>query len=624
MEGFQGKLLRIDLSAQLIQGESISFSLLQRTFGGANLALHYLLRELPVGADPLGQDNILIFTTGPLTGCPAPGSDMHAVLAKSPLTGGIGESQATGSWGARLKKAGFDLLLIKGKAVSPCYLVIDDDQVFLRDASHLWGMETAQAQRTLLADLDGDFSIAQIGPAGERGVHFASIVCDLCFINNRMGLGAVMGSKNLKAIAVRGDKKVSVAYPGKLSHIMENFENHFLENPVNRLTTTEGIAAAVIPCNKDGLFSVRNARTSFLQGDENLAPQAFLQGGRQEDISCFHCPARCKKSIRGSINKTVYGSPSMESIVDFSFALDIPSPHVVSHLHRMSRAHGFDTTSWGVTLGFLAECGERGLLTPSDLDGVRIAFHDEHGISELTALMLSGKGIGADLSRGVRHLSELFGNDAAPFALHVKGKEVPLHEPRVKQMVGLGYAVAPHGPDTFCVEHDTDFDESAPQLYLDSIKALGLWERIPSPTLGSRKVRMYHHLSRVFSFMDALCLCIFALAPVRYLPFSFIPQMVEAAVGWEVSLFSLMQAGEARITNERLFNVREGIARDEDWLPDRFFEPIASGPQQGRHINPTELQSAIDLYYRMVGWDTDDGLPRREKLVELDLEEYEL
>lgn len=624
MEGFQGKLLRIDLSTKNIQEECIPLSLYQRTFGGANLALHYLWHELPAGIDPLSAENLLIFTTGPLTGCPAPGSDMYAVLSKSPLTGGIGESQAAGSWGARLKKSGWDMVLIKGKAVSPCYLVIDDNKVLLRDASHLWGRETEQVQRELAAELGDDFSIAQIGSAGERGVRFASIVSDLCFINNRMGLGAVMGSKNLKAITVRGNKKVSVANPGKLSHILENFENHFLENPVNRLTTKEGIAAAVIPCNKDGQFSVRNARTSFLQESENLSPQAFFQGGWQEDISCFHCPARCKKGIRGSISETVYGSPSMESIVDFSFALDIPSPRVVSHLHRMSRAHGFDTTSWGVTLAFLAECGERGLLTPSDVDGVKIAFHDEHGLGELTALMLSGKGIGTDFSRGVRHLSELFGKDTSPFSLHVKGKEIPLHEPRVKQMVGLGYAVAPHGPDTFCVEHDTDFDQSAPQLYLDSIKALGLWERIPSPNLGSRKVRMYHHLSRVFSFMDALCLCIFALAPVRYLPFSFIPQMVEAAVGWEVSLFSLMQAGERRIALERMFNLREGITREEDRLPARFFEPIVSGPQKGRHIRPAELRSAIDLYYRVVGWDTDDGLPRREKLVELDLEEYGL
>jgi len=621
--GFNGKLLRVNLSTREIKNETIPDDILKKYLGGAGLALHFLLKELDRGIDPLGEGNKLVFSLGPGTGVRAPGMDMHMVLSKSPLTGGVGESQASGWWGPRLKRAGWDMIIIEGSAIYPSFLVIDNDQIELRKADHLWGKDTHTVQKILEEELGKEFSIAQVGPAGENLVRFASIVCDLIFVNNRMGMGAVMGSKNLKAIAVRGTKDVPVADGKKLEEIYHYFEENFLTNPLNFLTTQEGIASAVPSCNQDGLFSTHNAQTSFLPEGEIYSVGSFLGEGSLESVPCFSCPAQCKKRVIG--NKDIeghYGAPSMESIVDFGFILELLDPSFIFQLHEYSRKYGFDTTSLGVTLGFLAECFEKGLISKEDTGGVEIKFGKKEGVLSLLEEIIKGKGWGEEVGKGVKYLSNLLGKDTLPFALEVKGKEIPLHEPRVKQMLGLGYAVSPSGPDTFVVEHDTDFDENAPQLFLNNIQALGLLERLPSPSLEAKKVRMFYYLHQVFSFMDALGMCIFAFAPCRFLPFSLISPLIQAITGWEVSLFRLMKIGETRVQLERLFNLREGIGKKEDWLPERLFEPIKSGPRRGSRINPQDLKEAIEFFYSLAGWDIDDGFPKMGKLEELALTEY--
>lgn len=621
--GFNGKLLRVNLSTGEIKNEVIPDDILKKYLGGAGLALHFLLKELAGGIDPLSEKNKLIFSLGPGAGVRAPGVDMHVVLSKSPLTGGIGESQASGWWGPRLKRAGWDMIIVEGKASYPSLLVIDDHRVELKRANHLWGQDTHTVQKILEEELGSDFSIAQIGPAGENLVRFASIVCDLLFVNNRLGMGAVMGSKNLKAIAVRGTKNIPVADEKKLEEIYHYFENNFLTNPLNFSTTQEGIASAVPSCNQDGLFSVRNAQTSFLPGGEIYSVDNFLGEGSLESVSCFSCPAQCKKKVVGNNEiEGYYGAPSMESIVDFGFALELVDPGFIFQLHEFARRYGFDTTSSGVALGFLAECFEKELISKKDTRGVEIRFGKKEGVLPLLEEMVKGKGWGKEVGKGVKYLSEILGEETHPFALEVKGKEVPLHEARVKQMLGLGYAISPSGPDTFVVEHDTDFDENAPQLFLDNIQALGLLERLPAPSLGAKKVGMFYYLNQVFSFMDALGLCIFAFAPCRFLPFSLIPPLIQAITGWEISLFRLMKIGEARIQLERLFNLREGIEKRADWLPERFFEPIKSGHSRGLRINPRDLKEAIELFYSLAGWDINDGFPERWKLEELALSEY--
>jgi len=623
ISGFNWKLLRVNLSIGEVKNEAIPDDILKKYLGGAGLALHFLLKELDRGIDPLGEENKLVFSLGPGTGVRAPGMDMHMVLSKSPLTGGVGESQASGWWGPRLKRAGWDMIIIEGRAIYPSFLVIDNDQIELRKADHLWGKDTHTVQKILEEELGKEFSIAQVGPAGENLVRFASIVCDLIFVNNRMGMGAVMGSKNLKAIAVRGTKNVPVADGKKLEEIYHYFEENFLTNPLNFLTTQEGIASAVPSCNQDGLFSTHNAQTSFLPEGEIYSVGSFLGEGSMESVPCFSCPAQCKKRVIG--NKDIeghYGAPSMESIVDFGFILELLDPSFIFQLHEYSRKYGFDTTSLGVTLGFLAECFEKGLISKEDTGGVEIKFGKKEGVLSLLEEIIKGKGWGEEVEKGVKYLSNLLGKDTLPFALEVKGKEIPLHEPRVKQMLGLGYAVSPSGPDTFVVEHDTDFDENAPQLFLNNIQALGLLERLPSPSLEAKKVRMFYYLHQVFSFMDALGMCIFAFAPCRFLPFSLISPLIQAITGWEVSLFRLMKIGETRVQLERLFNLREGIGKKEDWLPERLFEPIKSGPRRGSRINPQDLKEAIEFFYSLAGWDIDDGFPKMGKLEELALTEY--
>ena len=620
--GYNGRVLRVDLTDGKTWVEEPSAVFYRTTWGGACLGAYYLLKEMPKGADAFSPENILTFASGVATGAPAPGLSRHTVIAKSPLTGGIGETQAGGWWGAELKFAGFDAVVIQGKASRPVYLWVHDGEAEIRDASHLWGKVTGEAQALIHQELgDEAIRVALIGPAGENLVRFACIANDLIFINGHLGLGAVMGSKNLKAVAVRGHKAPEVADRTTVERLSWHFADHFLENPVNKGTYDISISGFVATLSDQGLFSARNLAWNGWEGARKICGSVIQGQFFDHRVSCYACPAGCKRILKGiekyGVNP-VYGAPEMETIASLGLDCLIDDPIAILKGNEICNKYAMDSNSAGATIAFAMECFENGILTQAETGGLELSFG--HGQAMLTVLeqIARREGLGDILAQGTRRAAAAIGRGAEKYAMQVKGQEMILHDPRIKTMLGLACAVSPTGPDIIAVEHDTDFDFSADQLFMDQISPLGLLERLDATDLSPQKLRMLRYLQPVFSFMDAGCFCIFAFAPVRFFKFREMVELLGAVTGWEVSLWELQKLGERRLNMFQVFNRREGISTGEDRLPDRCFEPIPSGPRQGLQLNKEQFEQAIQLYYQMMGWDAE-GNPTIATLTELGL-----
>jgi len=621
--GYNGRILKIDLSRQdteVIEPDDLFY---RKYFGGACLGAYFLLKELEPKIDPLSEHNILIFSTSPITGVECPGTAMHNVITKSPLTNSVGESTTPGHLGAQIKKAGFDAILIKGKSEKPCYIRVNDNEVRICDASGIWGRTTSKAYDFLTKKENNlGYSIALIGPAGENLVRYASIVTDNCFLSSRCGVGAVMGSKNLKALCVKGNGKIKVADPKRLEALSVYFKNKFLQNPLNKSQFEPASNAGYLKAISDqGMLSAKNFHFSYFKNSEKIDGFTITKKHQTVNVNCTNCYGGCKKRIDSlkdvGLNPD-FGLVELESLAATAYNLLIGDMDIALKIWDLICDYGFDGTSLGNVLGYAVECFESGIITGKDTGGIKLSWGDGDSILKIIGLIAARKGIGDLLAEGVKLASEKI-KGSKDLAMHVKGMEIPFHEPRIKQMLGLGYAVSPTGPYYTVVEHDTDFDFNADQLFMDKVSPLTVYERLELESLSEKKVRMFYLLQPVFSMLDAVCGCIFAFSPVRFFNFEHLVEIVNSATGWESSLFELVKIGEKRINMYKLFALREGI--EKDCLPPRFFEPIENGPKKGARLNKQELDNAIQLYYRLAGWNKK-GRPTFEKLLELDLLEF--
>jgi len=626
-KSYTGRVLQVDLSSMRVwteepESENPTF---YRTYGGGScLGTYYLLRQMEPQTDPLSPGNVLVFATSAVSGAQAPGLARYAVLAKSPLTGGIGEALAEGHWGPMLKRAGFDAVVIQGAATKPAYLSIRDGVAEIRDASALWGKDTGETYDAIRAELgDPETRVACIGPAGENLVRYASVVSDAASMNARTGMGAVMGSKNLKAIAVRGSSEVGVADRATVDRLARQFAEHFQENFVNKAVFEAGTASFLGYLNQAGLVSSRNARSTSWDKAAAVSGEVIHQAHFDRRTPCAHCPAACHRVLKGIEKYDAdprFGAPELESLMAFGNGCGIDDLGTLIKTHELCTRLGLDPTSAGAAVAFAMECNERGLLPESKVAGLDVTFGNAPAVPALIDAIAHRRGLGSDLAEGVLRFSQKLDASAAAFAMHVKGLELPHHDPRTKAMLGLSYALSPTGPDDMAVEHDTDYDANAPQLFMDRVSPLGIWDRRDATDLGPEKVRMLCYLQQVFSFMDSLCLCKFAFAPCRYYSFAEMVELVTAIAGWETSLWDLQKLGERRLAMQRCFNIREGLRPKDDRLPPRVFEPIESGPNQGVRMDPQMIDKARELYYRVRDWDPKTGRPSEAKLAELGLD----
>ncbi|RLI27822.1 aldehyde ferredoxin oxidoreductase [Candidatus Bathyarchaeota archaeon] len=606
--GFNGKFLRVDLSSSKISVEERRESFYRKYFGGRCVIAYYLLRELKPGIDPLSPENILIFAPGVITGAPIAGSGRSSVGAKSPLTGAYGEAEAGGFFGAELKRAGFDGIIIKGKAKHPVYLWVHDGEAEIRDARHLWGLDTGESQEIIRKEL-GDKLIrtAQIGKAGENMVRFACVIHDLRDAAGRVGMGAVMGSKNLKAIAVRGHRSVEVADPEKLRELSK-----WLLDNLDKTGTLHqfGTGAMMTSHVLSGNLPTRNFRDGEFPNPEGISAQRIAETVRIGMEGCFACPIRCKKVVKfeepWSVDP-IYGGPEYETLAALGSNCGIDDLKAICKAHELCQRYSLDTISTGATIAFAMECYENGLITKEDTGGIDLTFGNAEAMLKMIELIAMREGIGDVLAEGVKRAAEKIGKGAEKYAVHVKGEEVPMHDPRLKRGLSLGYAVFPTGADHNNNLHDTD---------VRSFPALGIFEEVPLEDLGPRKVRLFVYFTNWRVISNSLLMC-------NFLPWVTNPrqltEIVRAVTGWDTSAFELYKLGERSMNLTRAFNVREGFTPKDDRLPPRFFKPQTSGPLSKTAVDPEKLEKAKELYYRMMGWNPDTGAPTMEKLAELDI-----
>jgi aldehyde:ferredoxin oxidoreductase len=610
--GYHGRILRIDLTDGQIAVEAPDQAFYRRYLGGAGFVAYYLLKEVPPGTDPLGPENRLIFACGPLTGVPLAGSGRNAIGARSPLTGALGEADVGGFWGAELKAAGYDAIVVQGSAASPVYLWVHDGQAELRDAAHFWGLENKETHTAIRQELgEARARIALCGPAGEKLVRYAAIVADLKHVAGRTGLGAVMGAKKLKAVAVRGSKPPRLADRDRVGELarwlQDNYRDLMGEFP------DLGTGISVIPYNAMGALPVHNFRDGHLEGAEAIGREGLAEQVVVRMESCYACVVSCKKVVDLKEPYRVdpaYGGPEYETAASMGSNCGIADVYAVSKASERCNALGLDTISTGGTMAFAMECFENGLLTTADTSGLELRFGDADAMLQLLELIAARQGIGNLLAEGTKRAAQRIGGGAERFAVHVKGQELPYHDPRIQHGLGLGYAVSYTGADHCHSAFDRSYEQEAT---MDGVRNLGVLETMPATWLGPEKVRAILYDSLRQHLNNSLGLC-------QFLPYrnDQVVEAVRAVTGWDTNAWELWKAAERLVTMGRAFNVRQGLTPADDRLPPRMAEPLGpDGP--GAAIDPADLEAALSLYYEMMGWDPATGVPRPARCHELDI-----
>ncbi len=617
--GYNAKILRVDLDKESISVEEPQEAFYSRYLGGGTLALSYLLRELKPKSDPLGPENLLVFAGSVIAGTAAAGLSRFSVAAKSPLTGAFGEAEAGGWWIPELKFAGFDAIVIKGRARKPIYLWIHDGEAEIRDAGHLWGKLTREAQQEIRAELGDDrVRVALIGPSGEKLVKVACIINELKHANGRTGLGAVMGSKNLKAIAVRGKKRMRVADGEAVKRLSKGLRDTY-DEPYFSLGNL-GTARITTMLSQQGILPTLNFREGSFDAADAISGETMAKTILVRRGTCYGCFVRCKREVQ--VGKPyfvdpIYGGPEYETVAAFGSMCGISDLKAISKANQICNAHGLDTISTGNLIAFAMESYQNGILTKSDTDGLDLRFGNTGAMVRMLEMIAKREGLGDILAEGIRPAAEKFGNGASDFAIHVKGQPAPFHEPRGKVGVGLGYSISPTGADHMEVPHDTFWTSEAGIALL---RPLGILEPVDIFDLGPKKVRLFVYLQQYWNLLNSIGICMFTAKPFGPFTLNGIVDYVKAVTGWETSLFDLLKVGERHSAMARMFNVREGFTVQDDVLPDRFFQPMEGGTLKGKNIDKEQFLRAMETYYEMMGWDPETGIPKGGKLAELDLD----
>jgi aldehyde:ferredoxin oxidoreductase len=615
--GYMGKVLRVNLTIGEITVQDLDETLYQRYLGGTGFIAYHLWKELKAGVDPLGPENILVIATGPVTGTPLMGSGRHSLGARSPLTGGIVFSQVGEFWGAEIKRAGFDMVIIEGKAKKPVYLNIKDGRAELKDAGHLWGQETRETQQAIRLELNDDkVRVLLIGPGGENLVKYACIMAGLYDAAGRGGLGAVMGSKNLKAIAVRGTGRVPVADPEKIGELRK-----LLVDSIDRVGILKNWQAAGTGFDMDvGVLSgdvpIRNWRDGDFPTIKNITGITLRDTIGDGMEGCFACPIRCKKRAKFDEPYKVdpaYGGPEYETLGALGSNLGIDDLKAIVRGNEICNAASIDTISAGGTIAFCMEAWERGLLTKEQTDGIEMTWGNAAAMLECLHKIIRREGFGNILADGINAVTRWVGKGSEEFAVQVKGLDPGQHEPRLMPSMGLGFMVNPHGADHCCNVHDTRFAYAAG---MKSMNPLGFYEPIPAEDIGPRKVAVFKVEYLRQALFDTLAMCHLASVAVD-LPV--MAEIMNAVTGGNTGVVDLLRIGERVMTVARLFNIREGFTDKDDQLPKRFFIPKTSGILAKRALDPQKMDRAKRYYYTLMGWDAK-GVPLPERLEELYIE----
>jgi len=545
--GYNGKILHVDLTNGKFQVEEPGDVFYRKYMGGSALALHYLLKDMPAGVDPLGPENVLVLALSVVTGSAISGQSRMTAAAKSPLTGAIGDSQGGGFFPAELKFAGFDVVVIKGKAEKPVYLWINEGQFELRDASHLWGKITGEAEKSIKEELgDNKIEVLQIGPAGEKGVRFAGIFSMSNRANGRTGMGAVMGSKNLKAVAVRGKKRPSVADKAGLNKLAKWGAANFADSDIAGLGQY-GTAETTGSNQSSGTLPTHNYNSGVFDGwepiDGTTMYDTILRGaaeGKQDRLgrdTCYACTVRCKRVVEITEGPYLvdphYGGPEYETTSTFGNYSAIDDLAAISKANELCNKYGMDSISCGATISWAFEAFNEGKLTLEDTDGLDLTWGNAASMVQLTERIAKREGFGDLLAEGSERAAKKIGRGTEAYLITFKGQEAPAHMPRVKRSLAVIYTTNPYGADHQAHEHDPAFEDDF-EYYEDRMAVLGFSEGVEPRSLGAEKIKFAVKSQYMYSAMDSLNLCQFVYGPAwqLYGPNDMV-ELVRTVTGWD-------------------------------------------------------------------------------------------
>lgn len=612
MFGYMGKLLFTDLTSGSISEETPSESIYRQCIGGEGLGVRMLCERQAGGADALGPENILGFVTGLLTGCSVPMASRLVVVTKSPLTGTWGDANVGGFFGQELKASGYDAIFFKGVSPHPVYLVITENKAELRDASHLWGKDTVETGEILRQEIgDPGIRVACIGPVGEAQSLLASTIMD-GRVAARSGVGAVMGAKNLKAIVVRGKKKVAVADSEAIKVIKSNIIKEIKEsnNPFIKMLLGPGTSGGLSMMVAIGDSPIKNWS---LAGEEAMPEYVKLDGGninkyQIKKAGCAGCPIVCGGIINvseGPYQVTEARKPEYETLVAFGTLCFNGNAESVIKCNDICDRYGMDTMSAGATIAFAIECYERGIISKQDTEGIELTWGNATAIVSVLTKMAKREGFGAVLADGVKRAAERIGRGAEEYAVHVHGQEVPYHDPRMFPNTG-----------TMCISDPTPSRHTrwGASAVLEGGGSLAPYPELQVPAVDltdyQAKGQIYALDTKYREAFVSCGMCSFA----GNLGSLSLVDLISSATGWDFTISELLVSGERIQTLRQAFNVREGLRPQDFCLPPKLQKPASFGLLKGVSV---DFEALRRMYYSAMNWDTETGEPSKERLQEL-------
>jgi aldehyde:ferredoxin oxidoreductase len=610
MHGFGGNLLDINLTTGKISISEVSEDMVKGYLGGNGFGTKILYDRFKPEIDAFDPENIIVITPGLFTGLPVPTGGKTAFHTKSPLTGTFTDSIIGGAIGAELKYAGYDAVVITGKAEKPVFITILDDNVEIQPAKHLWGQDTRETDHILKRELGDEFVVvASIGPAGEKLVRYACVCSDERQAG-RGGVGAVMGAKSLKAFAVRGTKGLSVANPFKLKELMSEYITKIFEHPDYKKYTKYGTGQFMNWMNEEkGVFPTRNWQQGVFDERGQIDPYYWQPKYVKKNLACFACTRPCGRLFKidsGKYEGTAFDGIEYETIYSLGAQCGNPDVEALAKANELCDLYGIDTISAGGCIGFAMELFEKGILTEEDVGEIELKFGNSDAVPQLVELIAKRDGLGDLLAEGVKLAAKKIGKGAEDYAIHVKGLEPPAYDARGLKGMGLAFMSSWRGA---CHLKSSAY---ALELVGKNWKFQGV-DRLSAENKGE-EIKFQEDYSTVY---DCLGVCKFSRKVFMVEGFL---ELLEAVTGLKFTEDELMKVGELLTNIKRLFNLREGLTRKDDILPKRILsDPIPEGPSKGHYIKPEEAEMMIEDYYKARGWDKD-GVPTGEKLKELGIE----
>ena len=603
MFAYGGKILRINLSKGKITTENLSEDLIKNYVGGRGFAARLLYDELKPGVDPLSPDNKLLIASGPLSGLFVPGAGKTTFASKSPATGSYGDSNVGGMLAPEIKYAGYDVIILEGKAVQPSYIYIENDKVEIRDAKKYWGRGAITTEKMLKEDLGEQFQIATIGPAGEKLVKFACISHDFGRQAGRTGVGTVMGSKNIKAIAIRGTRSLKMKDPKLLKKLSSDIIAIGQKHPNTKLFIEQGTASVTNWSNEQGAFPTRNFQSGYFEDHKKISGDVMIKETIVTNKACFGCPMACGKYAKTRKNNRDYyvEGPEYETAAMIGGDCAIGNIHDLTYANWLCDELGVDTISGGSVIAFAMECYEKGIITDKDTGGVKLKFGDIDSFEKILRQIVNREGIGDLLAEGVRVAAAKLGQNSGKFAMEVKGLEISGYESRKAPAMLLSYMtcdIGGHHNRAWAITHDIAVGR-------DKIEG------------KAPKVIELQHQRPIF---DMLGCCRLQWVELET-PLDYYSQVLTAATGIKFTLDDLIKASERVWNLTRLFLIRESkdFSRKVDYPPARFYEEkVQTGPTKDSMATKEQVNQLLDEYYEFRGWDKD-GRPKAEKLKELGL-----